>query len=281
MNDVIHTLGGSTRHFTGSLPSHVPLQAVLAPGGSRRDVLPQPRGGHVHALVPFEVAEGTAGKGADVTLVGFFPGVNAQVSLQVHQLGRGVRAQRAVEGLLAVVRLHVALHVVGVARREAAQVARVQFGQLVLDGQRLVAQPVAQRFTVQLQVGARAHPAHASERRTEVGTFGFPGGFAAPQAVRAHQVYAWPQGFVAELSAAPAGQVGGERGLGLSGAALVLPPVVGCAVRVVRFTLHAELAVGGALLITQGIHGEPDLSSYFWTGKTDKKSAFPNTLHVS
>lgn len=82
----------------------------------------------MHALVPLEVAEGTAGKSAAVTFVRFFPGVDAQVSLQVHQLGRGVSAQRAVKGLLPVVRLHVTFHVVGVAGGEAAEVAGVQFG---------------------------------------------------------------------------------------------------------------------------------------------------------
>lgn len=68
----------------------------------------------MHALVPLEVAKGTAGKCAAVTFVRFFPGVNAQMSLQVHQLGRGIRAQGAVEGLLPVVCLHVTLHMIGI-----------------------------------------------------------------------------------------------------------------------------------------------------------------------
>lgn len=247
----------------------MPLQAVLANGRSRRDVRPVARTGHMHALMPLEVAEGTAGKRADVALVRLLARVNAQVPLQVHQLGRGVRAQRAVEGLLPVVRLHVALHVVGVARREAAEVARVQLGQFVLGRQRLVAHPVAQAVAVELQVGPAADPAHASERGTEVRALGFPGGFAAPEAVRADQVDARPQGVVAELSAAPAGQVGGEGGRGLGRAALVFPPVVGGATRVVCFALHAELAVGRAHL-TQRIHRETDLGSDFCTGDTQR-----------
>lgn len=133
--------------------------------------------GHVHSLVPLQVAERTAGKSAAVTFVGFFPGVNAQVPLQVHQLGRGVSAQRAVVGLLPVVRFHVTLHVVGVARREAAQVTRVLFGQFVLSRQRFVTHPIG------WQMRARADPTDAREWRTEVRAFGFPRGFAAPKAV--------------------------------------------------------------------------------------------------
>ena len=66
----------------------------------------------MHALVPLEVAEGTAGKRAAVTFVRFLPRMNAQVSLQVHQLGRSVSAQGAVKGLLPVMSLHVTLHMV-------------------------------------------------------------------------------------------------------------------------------------------------------------------------
>lgn len=69
----------------------------------------------MHALVPLEVAEGTAGEGAALALVGLLAGVNAQVALQVDQLRRGVRAQRAPVRLLAIMRLHVPLDVVGVA----------------------------------------------------------------------------------------------------------------------------------------------------------------------
>lgn len=105
----------------------------------------------MHTLVPLEVAKGTAGKSAAVAFVRFFPGVNAQVSLQVHQLGRGVSAQGAVVGLLPVVRLHVTLHVVGVARGEAAQVTRVLFGQFVVGCQRFVPHPVP--HPIQLHMG--------------------------------------------------------------------------------------------------------------------------------
>ena len=186
---MIHTLGWSTGHFlTGSLPGHTPLQAVLASGRSRRYIRSRPRPcrGHMHALVPLQVAKRTAGKRAALTFVGFFPCVNAQVSLQVHQLRWGVSAQGAVIGLLPVVRLHVALHVVGVTRGEAAEVARVQFGQFVLSCQCFVTHPVSHPFTVKLHMGARANPADASKRWTEVRAFGFPGSFAAPKAVRAN-----------------------------------------------------------------------------------------------
>lgn len=69
----------------------------------------------MHPLVPLEVAERTAREGAALTLIGLLPCVDAQVALQVDQLCRGVRTERAVVRLLAVVRLHVTLHVVGVA----------------------------------------------------------------------------------------------------------------------------------------------------------------------
>ena len=192
---MIHTLGWSTRHFlTGSLPGHTPLQAVLASGRSRRYIRsrpgpaprPRPCRGHMHALVPLKVAKRTAGKRAALTFVGFFPSVNAQVSLQVHQLCGGVSAQGAVIGLLPVVCLHVALHVVGVTRGEAAEVARVQFGQFVLSCQCFVTHPVSHPFTVKLHMGARANPTDASKRWTEVRAFGFPGSFAAPKAVWAN-----------------------------------------------------------------------------------------------
>lgn len=115
-------------------------------------------------------------------------------------------------------------------------------------------------------MGTGANAANAS--KTEVRAFGFPGGFAAPKAVRTDQVYARSQRFIAELSAASAGQIGRETGLGLGWSALVFPPIVSCATRVVGFTFHAELAVGRALLITQRIHRETNLSSYFCAGKT-------------
>ena len=245
----------------------MPLQNIGARGGPRQSVLSHPTRGHVHALVPLQVAEGTARKGAAVTFVRFLPGVDAQVALQVHQLGRGVSAQGAVVRLLPVVGLHVTLHVVGVTRGEAAEVTRVQLGQLVLGRQSFVTHLVV---VIELRVGARAHPADASEGGAEVRGFGFPGGFAAPKAVGAHEVYARAQGFVAELTAAPAGQVGGEAGLRLGPSALVLPPVVRGAARVVCFTFHAELAVGRALLITQRIHRETDLSSYLCAGETNR-----------
>ncbi len=131
----------------------MPLQAVLTTGRSWWAVLPRPCRGHVHALVPLEVAEGTAGKRAAVTFVGFFPSVNAQVSLQVHQLGRGVSAEGAGEGLLPVVCLHVTLHMVGITRGEAAEVTRVQFGQFVISCQCFVTHPVSHAVTIELQMG--------------------------------------------------------------------------------------------------------------------------------
>ena len=103
---------------------HVPLEAEAAAGAIAAlaaGVRPFLR---VHALVPPQVAQRAAGEGALRALVGLLARVDAHVALQVDQLCRGVGAVRALVGLLPVVRLHVALQVVGVARREAAQMAR-------------------------------------------------------------------------------------------------------------------------------------------------------------
>lgn len=82
----------------------------------------------MHALVPPQVAQGTAGVAALRAAVGFLPGVGAQVALQVDQLGGCVGADGAAVRLLAVVDPHVALQVVGVARGEGAQRAGEQLG---------------------------------------------------------------------------------------------------------------------------------------------------------
>lgn len=82
----------------------------------------------VHALVPPQVAQGTAGVAAVVAAVGLLACVGASVALQVHQLRGSVGADGAAVGLLAIVDPHVALQVVGVVRAEGAQRAGVQFG---------------------------------------------------------------------------------------------------------------------------------------------------------
>jgi len=82
----------------------------------------------VHALVPPQVAEGTAGVAALGAAVRLLPGVRAGVALQVDQLRRGVGAGGAAVRLVAVVGPHVALQVVGVARGEGAQRAGERFG---------------------------------------------------------------------------------------------------------------------------------------------------------
>lgn len=120
---VMHTLGRcDSLILTRPLSSCVSPQAALSTSRSRQEVLSHPCRDHVHALVALEVPKGTAGKAAAVTFVGFLSSVDAQVSLQVDQLCRSIRAQRAVERLLPVVRLHVAFDVVGVAGRKAADV---------------------------------------------------------------------------------------------------------------------------------------------------------------
>lgn len=82
----------------------------------------------VHALVPPQVPEGTAGVAAVVAAVRLLARVRAGVALQVNELGGGVGADGAAVGLVAVVDPHVALQVVGVVRGEGAQRAGVQFG---------------------------------------------------------------------------------------------------------------------------------------------------------
>lgn len=266
VKEMRHTFACSTRNLF-SLPGPLPLQTVLATGGSWRCVLPHPHTGYMHALVPLEVAERAAGKSAAVTFVRFFPRVNAKVSLEVHQLSRGVRAQRAVKRLLPIVRLHVALHVVGVTRGESAEMTRVHFSRFVLGCQRLVTHPISHLFAIKLHIRTWADTADASKRWAEVRTLSFPRGFATSKAVRANEVNARSQRFITELSAAPAGQVRRETGLRLGRSAFVFPPIVRRAARVVRFTFHAQLAVSRTL-ITQRIHGETDLGSNFCAGKT-------------
>lgn len=82
----------------------------------------------VHALVPPQVAEGTAGVAAVVAAVWLLACVGARVALQVHQLGGSVGADGAAVWLLAIMDPHVALQVVGIVRAEGAQRAGVQFG---------------------------------------------------------------------------------------------------------------------------------------------------------
>lgn len=82
----------------------------------------------VHALVPPQVAKGTAGVAALVAAVWLLACVGACVALQVNELGGSVGADGATVGLLAIMDPHVALQVVGVVRAEGAQRAGVQFG---------------------------------------------------------------------------------------------------------------------------------------------------------
>lgn len=82
----------------------------------------------VHALVPPQVAEGTAGVAAVVAAVWLLACVGACVALQVHELRGSIGADGAAVWLLAIMDPHVALQVVGVVRAEGAQRAGVQFG---------------------------------------------------------------------------------------------------------------------------------------------------------
>lgn len=82
----------------------------------------------VHALVPPQVAEGTAGIAAVGAVVGLLARVRARVPLQVDQLRGGIRTDGAAVGLLAVVDPHVTLQVVGVVGGEGAERAGVQLG---------------------------------------------------------------------------------------------------------------------------------------------------------
>lgn len=103
----------------------------------------------VHALVPPQVAQGTAGVVALVAAVRLLTSVGAGVALQVDELRRGVGAHGAAVWFLAVVGPHVAFQVVGVARGEGAQRAWVEFG-----GE--VARPAFLRCISPLPVGAAA-----------------------------------------------------------------------------------------------------------------------------
>lgn len=78
------------------------------------------------ALMPPQVAQAAAGKGAVGTAVGLLASVGAGVSRQVDELGRGVGAAAAAERLLPAVRLHVPLQVARVVGHEGAETARVQ-----------------------------------------------------------------------------------------------------------------------------------------------------------
>lgn len=67
------------------------------------------------------------------------------MALQVDELRRGVGAERAAVWLLAIVRLHVSLYVVGVTRREATERTRVQLLLAVLGSCSLSIWPFVQR----------------------------------------------------------------------------------------------------------------------------------------
>lgn len=75
----------------------------------------------MHALVPPQVAKGTAGIAALQTAVRFLSSVGANMTLQVDKLGRGVWADRATVRLLTIMGPHVAFKVVGVMGGEGTQ----------------------------------------------------------------------------------------------------------------------------------------------------------------